>query len=123
MNRGIESARTEITFAKLIEDALDVISPRRVWIFLRHVSRGKTFTLVRKSRRGEFDLAISARRGSHLDMLVDRERQDEALVVIGVVPEQFKSARRPDHVRGVVSKLFPKEFYDWFMPHRNKFPV
>jgi len=43
-------------------------------------------------------------------MLIDGEREHQALVVIGVVPQQFAPARRLDHVRGVVSKLFPKEF-------------
>src|SRR5262245_1809881 len=55
------------------------------------------------------NLAVTARCASHVNVLVDGQREDQPFIVIGVIAEQFESAGRLDDVRWCVAEMPPEE--------------
>ena len=105
-----ETAEVHAAFAQLDEHTLRVIRPGRRGIMFQFAD--PECLPLRKGRRDEFHFAVGARRRGDGHVFVHGDGQDQPLVVIGVVAENFQPARRPDDMRRGVTKVFLEEIFD-----------
>ena len=85
VNGPIEAPGVDSAFTELIEDAFNVIRPGGIGILLEVVDE-EPFA-IGKGGGSEFDFAISTRRGGHVNVFVDGQGKDQALIVIGMVAQ------------------------------------
>jgi len=103
VNGGVETAQWNTALLELLDDALHVVGPGRGGI-LCDFGYGEFF-LLREGGRRQFDSPVAAWRGGHGYEFIHGDGQDEALVVVGVVSEQFQSPGRGDPVGGSEAEL------------------
>ena len=107
----------DVVPAKLIENAFGIIGPGRGGILLQVVYR--KFLPPGKGGRGQFDFAVGSWRGRHENVLVHRQCENEALIVIRMIAQQLQAAWRAHDVRGMKPKLLFEESSDLSGSHEN----
>ena len=100
-----------LALAERDERAFDVVRPRSGDV-ARGVEHGERLWRW-KGRGDEFHLAVRARGDGHERGAINRHREDEPLIVVGVIAEQLNAARGLDGVDRRKAEVLAEELLDF----------